>query len=118
MITDSAKWHYLAVKKISALFCKMKSKHNGVFMCLNFLHSYSLKGKLKRHKGVCKNLDYCYIEIPKEESISKYNHGKKPVRVTFIIYANIESLIKKINTCYNIPENSSATKINSHTTFG
>ena len=59
-------------------------------MWLNFLHSYSLKDKLKRHKGVCKNLDYCYIEIPKEESISNYNHGKKPMRMTFIIYANIE----------------------------
>ena len=77
-------------KQLSALFCKMKSKHNGGFMCLKFLHSYSLKNKLKRHKGVCKNLDYCYIEIPKEESISNYNHGKKPMRVTFIIYANIE----------------------------
>ena len=48
MITDGEKWHYLAVKKLSALFGKMKLKHNGDVLCLNCLHSYSTKNKLKK----------------------------------------------------------------------
>ena len=32
MITDSKKWHYFAVKKISASFCKITSKHDGDFL--------------------------------------------------------------------------------------
>ena len=48
MITDGEKWQYLAVKKLSALFGKMKSKHNGDVLCLNCLHSYSTKNKLKK----------------------------------------------------------------------
>ena len=29
MVTDGGKWNYLAVKYLSTLFGKMKSKHNG-----------------------------------------------------------------------------------------
>ena len=36
-----------------------------------------IKTKLKLHKNVCKNHDYCYTEIPgKNKSILKYIHRK------------------------------------------
>ena len=39
MITDGEKWHYLAVKKFSALLRGITSNHNGDFYFLNcFLH--------------------------------------------------------------------------------
>ena len=41
MITDSEKWHYLAVKSLSALLRGITSNHNGDFYCLNCFHSYS-----------------------------------------------------------------------------
>ena len=69
MITDNEKWHYLAVKKLFAFFSKFISKHDGEFYCLNCLHSFRTENKLKKHKNICKNHDYCYIEMPKEESI-------------------------------------------------
>ena len=40
------------------------------------------------------------------------------MRVPFIIYADLECLLEKMNTCHNNPENSSTTKINKHTTSG
>ena len=43
MITDGEKWHYLAVKKLSALLRGITSKHDGDFYCLNCFHSYSTK---------------------------------------------------------------------------
>ena len=36
----------------------------------------------------------------------KYVPGKKSLRVLFIIYADLECLLKKINTCQNNPEKS------------
>ena len=48
----------------------------------------------------------------------KYNHGKKPMKVPFIIYADLESLLEKMSTCHNNPEKSSTTKINKHTPSG
>ena len=63
MITDSKKWHYLAVKKLSALF--RTSKHDRDFYCLNCFCSYSTKIKLEIHKKVCENHNY---KIPKEDN--------------------------------------------------
>ena len=40
--------------------------------CLICLYSYGAKNKFKEHKNLCKNHDYCYIEMPKEENILKY----------------------------------------------
>ena len=34
MITNGKKWHYLAVKKLSALLREITSKHDGDFYCL------------------------------------------------------------------------------------
>ena len=49
MITDDKKWHYLAVKKLPALFKGITSKHDGDFYCLNCLHSFRTENKLKNH---------------------------------------------------------------------
>ena len=57
--------------------------------------------------------------MPKEDNkILKYNHGEKSIKVPFIIYADLESLLEKMNTCHNNPEKSSPTKINRHIPSG
>ena len=115
MITDGEKWHYLAVKKLSTLLKGITAKHKGDFYCLNCFNSYSTKEKLKTHRNVCGNHDYCYVETPeKDNKILKYNYGEKSMKAPFIFYADIESLLEKMNTCHNNPEKSSTTKINKH----
>ena len=47
MITDGEKWHYLAVKSLSALFRGITSNHKEDFYCLNCFHPYSAKEKFK-----------------------------------------------------------------------
>ena len=37
MITDGKKWHYLPVKRLSALLRGITSNNNGDFYCLNCL---------------------------------------------------------------------------------
>ena len=81
MINDGKKWHYLAVKKLSALPRGITSKHDGDLYCINCLHSFR-------------------TEVP------------------FVVYADLESLLEKMNTCHNNPKNSSTTKINKHTPSG
>ena len=76
--------------------------NNGDFYCLNSLQSYPTENKLKKHKKVCDNHDYCYVEMPEEDNkILKYNQGEKCMKVPFIIYAELESLLEKMNTCHN-----------------
>ena len=119
MITDGEKWHYLPVKSLSALFRGITSKKEGNFYCLNCFQSYTTENKLKKHKKVCENHDYCYVEMPeKDNKILKYNHGEKSMKVPFIIYADLEALLGKMNTFHNNLEKSSTTKINKHTPYG
>ena len=75
--------------------------------------------KLKKHKNVSENHDYCYVEIPKEDNkILKYNHGEKCMRAPFVIYADLGCLLEKMSICHNDPERSSTTKVNKHTPSG
>ena len=91
IITDVEKWHYLAVKRLSALFRGITSKHDGDFYCLNCFQSHTTENKLKKHKKVCVNHDYCYVEMPEEYNKTlKYNEGEKSIRVPFIIYGDLE----------------------------
>ena len=57
--------------------------------------------------------------MPNEDNkILKYNHGEKSMKAPFIIYADLESLLEKMSTCYDSPEKSSTAKINKHTPSG
>ena len=67
IINDNKNWHYLTVKSLSRLLTGITSNHDGDFYCLNCLDSCRTKNKLKRHEKVCKNYDYCYVEMPKED---------------------------------------------------
>ena len=97
MITDNNNnWHYLAVKNISGLLRGVTSNHNGDFYCLNCFHSYTTEKKLKKHERICKDHDFCHVKMPNEDNkILKYNPGEKSLKVPFIIYADLECLLKK-----------------------
>ena len=92
---------------MSALFRGITGNNNGDFYCLNCFRSYTTENKLKKHKKVC-------VEVPEgDNKILKCNQGE-----IFIIYADLESLLEKMNTCHNNREKSSTTKINKHTPSG
>ena len=54
----------------------------------------------------------------KDNKTLTYNQGGKSMKVPFVIYAYLGSLLEKMNTCHNNPEKSSTTKINKHTPSG
>ena len=107
MITDGKKWHYLAVRSLSALFREITSSNNGDFYCLNCFHSYRTLNKLKKHERVCNNHDYCHVDMPKEnEKILKYNHKEKSLKAPFISTPDLECILEKEQSRQNNPENS------------
>ena len=119
MIAFGKKWYYLSAKNLSALLKGITSNHKGDFYCLNCLHSYSTKNKFEKRYNVCTNHDNCHVEMPKEDNkIWKYNYGEKSIKVPFIIYTDLESLLEKIRPCHNNPKKSSTTKINKYTASG
>ena len=96
MITDkNNRWHYLAVKSLSALFREITSSKNGDFYCLNCFHSSRTLNKLKKHERVCNNHNYCRIDLPEEHEKIEYLPGEKSLKAPFIIHADLECLLHK-----------------------
>ena len=82
---------------------------------MNCLHSIRAENKVKPHEKVCTNKDFCGIVMPSEKcEILEFNQYMRSDKMPFIFYADIESLIKKVDGCANNPENSSTTKIGEH----
>ena len=111
--------HYLEVKKLSALLRIIASRHHGDFYCLNCLHSFARESKRESHKKVCKNIDFCNAIMPSQYTkILEFNQYQKSEKASFIIYADLECLIEKVDTCKNNPENSFTTKVAEHIPSG
>ena len=110
----------LSCRKSLSVLLRLKTGNNHEdFYCLNCFRAYTTENKLESHKEVCENHDYCCVEMPNEDNkILKYNHGEKSIKAPFIIYADLEFLLEKMNTCYDSLEKSSTTKIEKHTPSG
>ena len=120
MITNGEKWHYIALKSertddgfnrpirsLSRLFRGITSNHDGDFYCLNCLHSFRTDNALKRHERLCDNNDYCHVEMPiKDNNKLKHNHREKSLKAPYTIYADLECLLIKEQSCQNNPNES------------
>ena len=118
MITDGKKWHYLALKSVrttngynrpvrslSRLLRGITSNHIGDFYCLGCLHSFHTNHNFEKHEILCGKHGYCHVEMPTEDNkILKYNHKEKSLKAPFRIYADLECLLKKKQSCQNISE--------------
>ena len=63
--------------------------------------------KLESHKKACENKDFCYVITPFQDTkILEFNQYQKSNKALFIIYADLECIIEKIDGCKNNPENS------------
>ena len=85
MITDGDKWHYLTVRRLSALLKRITTKHHGDSYYLNCFHSYPSKESLEKYMKLCEDKDYCYIEMPKEGEKLKYTQGVKSMKSPYVI---------------------------------
>ena len=50
--------------------------------------------------------------------IKRYNQEEKSIKLPFIINADLECLLEKMETCYNNPDESSTSEINKHIPSG
>ena len=103
-------------KRTTSIIKRDCIKNNGDFYCL---HSFKTKNKLKSLERVCENKDFCSVVMPSEDTkILELNQYQKSDKGSFIIYANLECIIEKIDGCKNNPENTSDTKVSKHIPSG
>ena len=117
MISNEEKngWHYLAVKKLSILLNGITSQHKSDFYCFSCLHSFRTENKLKSHEKLYKNKSFFRIVMLSEkDKLLEFNQHMNSDKMPYVIYADTESLIRKLDEYANYPENSSTTKIGQH----
>lgn len=108
MVTDNNNnWHYIAVKSISRLLKGISSNSNCNNYCLNCLHAYRTENKLIRHERICNDNTYCNPLMPeKGKNFSKYIQDKKSILVPHVVYADLECLLRQIESRKDNPKNS------------
>ena len=95
------------------------SKYHGDFYCLNCFHSFTTKNILQSNKRLCENRHSCNIVMPSEDTkMLEFNQYEKSDKAPFIIPADLECIIEKIDGCKNNPENSSTAKASKHIPSG
>ena len=130
-ITDNKeKWHFLALpsiptedsylratKSFSRLMEEISSKNHGDFYCYGCFHSFRTQSALKKHTELCKNNKFCEVKLPKQGKNFKYHKpGTKALKMNYVIYADLEALLKPYHTCDN--EYTITKEINKHEACG
>ena len=86
---------------------------------MNCLNSLRTDNAYKKHEWLYENNDYCCAEIlPKLNTILKHNHGEKSLKTPFVIYADLECLLIKEQSCHNNPYETSTERKAMHETCG
>ena len=75
--------------------------------------------KLESLTKFCKNKDSCNLIMPSENiKILEFSQYQTFDKALFIIHADLEYIIEKIDGCKNNPEKSSAKKVSEHILSG
>ena len=109
--------HYTWVKNISRLLSSQVSNHKEKhYFCLRCLNHFWTPKSLEKHSEYCRNHEAVKIEMPEKgkNDILKFKNYCNSEKVSFIIYADTESLIKPIQTCEPNPQSSYTKKYQKH----
>ena len=107
--------HYCLVKSKSRLLSSQvtKGKRKEHF-CLRCLNPFWCQEALSKHQEYCGEHESVKIELPKEGTMLKFEKYYKGDKVPFIIYADIEALIKPMQGCTPDSQNSYTNKYQKH----
>ena len=104
---------------LPALLREITSRNNGDCYCLNCLRSFRTKSKLKSlFTKYVKIKVFVTLSSSEDSKIQEFNQYGKFDKAPFIIYADLESLIKKIDGCKTNQEKLSTTKLSEHIPTG
>ena len=107
--------HYVLIKNLSRLVgAQMSHRQHARHICDRCLHNCWTEAHLKKHEELCKKHRAQRVEYP--ESGTKLNFQKVDQQhpVEFFIVADIETVLKPIQTTMPNPNKSSTTKIAEH----
>ena len=86
MVSEDGIRHYTAIKSLSRL---LSSK--------NCLQGFTQESSRDQHQVYCKDNESVRVEMPKQGSTVEFKDGQNQFRVSFIMYADFESILEPMD---------------------
>ena len=102
MLTKQGENTPYLVKRLSALLYDQNRNNESKHFCERCLHGYSRRELLERHKPECKGLlkSPTRTDMPKQgENKMTFKNFYKQMKAPYVVYADFECILRKINTC-------------------
>jgi hypothetical protein len=111
--------HYALISNLNNCLRHSVKGGNRVYFCVFCLQpSYSEK-VFKKHIEYCKNHGEQKITLPNDDNkFLRFKSINKQMRCPYVIYADLESILMPIDTCYPDPSHSSTTNTQKHVPCG
>lgn len=117
LIWDGEQSHFCLIKNLSRLLGNLTKHEHQSFYCPYCLHRFVNKSKLDSHIVDCKEHKEQKIKMPKENWLQFDKHHFQ-LPVPFVIYADLESILVKYDTCSPNPNSSNSVAIADHIPCG
>ena len=119
LITDNNKKHYVAIKSLSRLLSSNNiKKKKAQYFCTNCLQGFNEASSRDEHYLYCRSNEAVRIEMPNKKPIVKYSDGQYQFKVPFMMYADFESILEKVEGASDNPNVSSTREVNVHKPSG
>lgn len=105
------KSHYCLIKNLNRFLSRTKTHRGQTFFCSYCLHGFQRERSLSKHQQYCSSHGAQRVElpIPYENDILEFKDYGKTLKVPFVIYADFETINRKIHTCASNPRYSATT---------
>ena len=121
LIKQGENTHYSLVKRLTALLYDQNRHNESKHFGERCLHGYTTSDLLERHKPECKGLlkSPTRTEMPKEgENKMACKNFYKQMKAPYVVYADFECILRKINTCEPDNKQSFTVKTDKHEPCG
>ena len=101
LITKDEKKHYVLIKDFNAFMYNQSKHKERKYFCMYCLQCFSSESVLVKHANNCLTINGAQaINMPRQgENILKFNNFHKQLPVPFLIYADFEAIMKKVQGC-------------------
>ena len=120
LITDGKNKHYVLIKDFNKLMYNQTKHKERKHFCMHCLQCFSSEGVLNYHVENCIELNGTQaVEMPsKNNSILKFDNHYKQQPVPFVIYADLEAILQKVEKEKTNSNESYTEKFQLHTDCG
>ena len=130
MIVDGEKRQHTAINSTSSLLSKLNGKTRHAYhFCMNCLNSFQTESASNKHYEYCSSDGHVKVKMPTGKEIwLKFHDGQYQFKISYMLCADFESILKPVNERYRDKLNTVKTdgkgkvlyteKINTHVPSG